>query len=318
MAAGCKGYTKHQEEIMLLRHGRQVFRYSCRTAILLLLVFLLCGCSGFDLSGKMTGRSFPPITDSPTRGYHYGKFVWADLITPDAARAKAFYSGLFGWTFSQYDRYILVTNQGKRIAGIVTVAPASDNRPQSLWLPVMSVADVDKAAAFVRHHGGRVLKGPLDMRGRGRAALVQDPQGAELVILHAATGDPPDGKPRIGDWIWNEIWTNVPEKTAAFYLLLGNYTSMKIGDAYEILISENRWRAGIRYIFKDPYRVRWVPAVRVADPVRILSRVKKLGGTVLLRPDEPPSNGDTALIADPDGALLMLQRWPVDTTKEAQ
>ena len=303
---------------MLSHHPRQVFRNCCRSAMLFLLVFLLGGCSALDLSGKMAGRSFPPITDSPTGSYHYGKFVWVDLITPDAVRAKTFYSGLFGWTFSQHDRYTMVTNKGKRIAGIVNITPASEKRPQSLWLPVMSVADVDRATAFVRRHGGIILKGPLDMRGRGRAALVQDPQGAELVILHAATGDPADGKPRIGDWIWNEIWSNVPEKTAAFYLPLGNYTRIKVGDAYEILISENRWRAGIRYIFKDPYRVRWVPAVRVADPVRILARVKKLGGTVLLRPDEPPSNGDTALIADPDGALLMLQRWPVETAEEAQ
>jgi len=305
-------------ETMLSRHGRQVFHFSCRPAILLVLVFLLGGCSALDLSGKTTGCSFPPITDSPTRGYHYGKFVWADLITPDVARAKTFYGGLFGWTFSQYDRYTMITNNGKRIAGIVNITPASDKMSQPLWLPVMSVADVDKAAAFVRHHGGEILKGPLDMRGRGRAALVQDPQGAELVILHAATGDPVDGKPGIGDWIWNEIWTNVPENTAAFYSPLGNYTRMKVGDAYEILISENRWRAGIRFIFKDPYKVRWVLAVRVKDPVRILTRVKKLGGSVLLRPDEPPSNGDTALIADPDGALLMLQRWPVDTTEDMQ
>ena len=305
-------------ETMLSRHERQMFRYYYRQAVLLVLVFLLGGCSALDQSGKTTGCSFPPITDSSTRGYHFGKFVWADLITPDVARAKIFYGSLFGWSFSQYDRYTMITNNGKRIAGIVNIVPASDKMPQPLWLPVMSVADVDRAAAFVRHHGGRILKGPLDMRGRGRAALVQDPQGAELVILHAATGDPADGKPGIGDWIWNEIWTNVPEKTAAFYSPLGNYTSMKVGDVYEILLSENRWRAGIRFIFKDPYKARWVLAVRVKDPVRILARVKKLGGTVLLRPDEPPSNGDTALIADPDGALLMLQRWPVDTTEDAQ
>ncbi|HHD56869.1 MAG TPA: hypothetical protein ENK89_04235 [Desulfobulbaceae bacterium] len=156
------------------------------------------------------------------------------------------------------------------------------------------------------------------MQGRGRAALISDPQGAELALLHAADGDPEDRQPRIGDWIWNEIWTNVPQQTAAFYTSLGSYSSIKVGDAYEILTTENRWRAGIRAIFKDPYKVRWVLAVRVNDPVRILDKVEKLGGRVLLRPDAPPSRGDTALIVDPDGALLMLQRWSFDDTEEAQ
>jgi predicted enzyme related to lactoylglutathione lyase len=50
--------------------------------------------------------------------------------------------------------------------------------------------------------------------------------------------------------------------------------------------------------------------------VKILEKVEELGGTVLLRPDEPPSNGDTALISDTSGALLMLQRWSPEQTEE--
>jgi len=216
------------------------------------------------------------------------------------------------------DQYTLITNKGRRIAGIVKVKPETDTKPQDLWLPVMSVADVDTAASLVRRRGGKVLKGPLEMQGRGRAVLISDPQGAELALLHAAEGDPEDRRAEIGDWIWKEIWTNVPRQTAAFYVPLGHYDRVNVGDTYEILTTENRWRAGIRVIFKDPYKVRWVLAVRVEDPVRILDKVEKLGGRILLRPDEPPSRGDTALIADPGGALLILQRWSYKETEAAQ
>ena len=34
-------------------------------------------------------------------GYEDGTFIWVDLATNDTAGAKAFYTGLLGWTTSQ-------------------------------------------------------------------------------------------------------------------------------------------------------------------------------------------------------------------------
>ena len=81
-----------------------------------------------------------------------------------------------------------------------------------------------------------------------------------------------------------------------------------MGD-YTILQSEGKWRAGIRHVYENDFKVRWVPSVRVADPAAIVDQVEALGGTVWVRPEEAPSNGDTALISDTTGALLMIQRW---------
>ncbi|MGI9321806.1 MAG: VOC family protein [Thiogranum sp.] len=53
-----------------------------------------------------------------------------------------------------------------------------------------------------------------------------------------------------------------------------------------------------------------VPVVRVADPQVTAQRVSELGGVVWVAPDEAPSKGDTALIGDTTGALLLIQRWP--------
>jgi predicted enzyme related to lactoylglutathione lyase len=300
------------------------FKRSCLYTLnymgmLLIGTILLTGCSGLDSSSGSSETQFlPAITDSPTNTYHSGKFVWVDLLTPDAAGARTFYGGLFGWSFEQSGRYTMIKNNGHRIAGIVEVKPKPGKKAEALWLTAMSVADVDKAVAFVQKEGGTVLKGPVDMENRGRGALVSDPQGAQLVLLHAVGGDPSDSTHEIGDWIWNEIWSNVPHKTSRFYKVLGEYDSILVGNDYEILSSKKRWRGGIRYIFKESCRVRWVPAIRVADPVKILEKVEQLGGTVLVHPDEPPSNGDVALISDTSGALLMLQRWSPEQIEEAR
>jgi len=291
---------------------------SCVGMLLLETVFLT-GCSGLNFSSGSSETQFlTAITDSPTNTYYPGKFVWVDLLTPDVAAAKIFYSGLLGWSFEQRGSYTIIKNNDQRIAGIVEVKPEPGKKAEALWLTAMSVTDVDKAVAFVKEEGGVVLNGPVNMENRGRGALVSDPQGAQFVLLHALGGDPLDTTHEIGDWIWNEIWSNVPHKTRNFYKALGEYDSILVGNDYEVLSSKKRWRGGIRYIFKEPYRVRWVPAIRVTDPVKILEKVEQLGGVVLLRPDEPPSNGDTALISDTSGALLMLQRWAPEQIEEAR
>lgn len=147
----------------------------------------------------------------------------------------------------------------------------------------------------------------MDQRGRG--ALVSDPQGAQMILVHAAGGDPADSEPAIGDWLWNEIWTNEPEASSAFYQAVGEYDSVAGGDNYQILKNGGKWRAGIRQAYDEDMKVRWVPTVRVNDPEAITQKVENLGGVVWLRPGEPPGDGNIALISDNTGALLMVQRW---------
>ncbi len=84
--------------------------------------------------------------------------------------------------------------------------PSEEHEREGVWLPSMSVADVD--AALVAANGGLVLNGPVDMDLRGRAALVSDPQRADLVLLEAKGGDPADSEAAIGDWLRDEIWSN--------------------------------------------------------------------------------------------------------------
>ena len=279
--------------------------------VLITAIVFLGGCANY---GKPSQGGIEmaqtPITENPSGETFPGKFVWHDLVTPDAQSAGKFYEDLFGWQIEHQGQYAVVRNGDKLIAGILQVEPADGRERDAVWIPSVSVSDVDAAAELVIANGGIILKGPADMEKRGRAVLISDPQRADLVLLNAKGGDPVDAKPAIGDWLWNEIWTDDPEVSEAFYATVVGYDEMVPGDNYDVFVYEGKWRAGMRHLQDKNDHMLWVPVVRVADPEATARRVEELGGVVWITPDEAPSKGNTALIGDTTGALLLIQRWP--------
>ena len=260
---------------------------------------LLTGCSKLDLT---------PVTSPPTGVYHQGKFVWYDLLTTDVATAKKFYGELFGWSFKDQGRYTVVLNNGQAIGGIVKIQPKDNKEHAARWLASLSVPDVDQAATFVKESGGIIHEGPVEMKNRGRGVLVSDPQGAQILLLHSSSGDPADIDPPIGAWLWVELWSNKPEASAAFYEELGDYSVVQADNDYRFLW-QGKWRAGIRPIFDEELEVRWTPTVRVTDTIPASKLAEKLGGQVLVQPRETSTGDSVALIKDPVGGLLIVQRW---------
>lgn len=279
------------------------------TAVLLTSLWFT-GCTNIpELSQKNEPLLLPSITQSMTGEWHHGKFVWHDLLTDDVATARKFYAEVFGWTFKTNGTYTQILNHGDLIGGMMQVGPTDDNKAEALWLPSLSVANIDQSIRYMKSKKGKVIKGPLEMKERGRGALVSDPQGAQLVFLHARNGDPKDVTPQVGDWLWNELWTNTPQKSYDFYRKLVGYDSDQKRDSYRILKKKGKWRAGIRDVSKEDLKARWVPAIRVSNVEETMTKVKALGGKVLVSPHKALVNGDVALIADNTGALVIIQRW---------
>ncbi len=287
----------------------------CLLGMLVLMTSSLSGCASFtDLSESGVDMAQIPITENPSGKSYPGKFIWHDLLTPDALSAARFYEQLFGWQIEQHGQYAVVRNGDKAIAGILQVEPVAGKTREGVWIASVSVADVDAVASLVTANGGTILKGPLDMGQRGRAVMISDPQRADLVLLQAKGGDPVDSEAQIGDWLWDEIWTDNPEIIEKFYRQVLGYDNLLSGNDYDVFTHKGEWRAGIRHL-QDAKHMLWVPVVRVADPYLITKHVEKLGGVVWVTPDEAPGNGNTALIADPTGALLLVQRWPSQTAE---
>ncbi len=278
-------------------------------AILIFITGSLSGCASVtDLSESSVDMAQIPITEKPTGKNYPGKFIWHDLLTPDALSAARFYEQLFGWQIEQHGQYAIVRNGDKAIAGILQVEPAAGKTREGVWMASVSVTDVDAAASLVTANGGTILHGPVDMAKRGRAVMISDPQRADLVLLQARGGDPVDTEVQIGDWLWDEIWTDRPETIEKFYREVLGYDELLSGNDYDVFVHEGQWRAGIRYLQKSKHML-WVPVVRVADPYAITRQVKALGGVVWVSPGEAPGNEDIALIADVTGALLLVQKW---------
>ena len=75
--------------------------------------------------------------------YEHGVPSWVDLGTPDAAKASAFYSALFGWTVQQgppeAGGYAIAELGGKPVAGI---GPQQNPGPP-VWSTYVNVDDAD-------------------------------------------------------------------------------------------------------------------------------------------------------------------------------
>ncbi|SCE51326.1 hypothetical protein GA0115245_144914 [Streptomyces sp. di188] len=126
-----------------------------------------------------------------------GGLCWAELYTPDVARAAAFYHAVLGWETSAVTFpggvYTTVSSRGTAeegaCGGMVPLADdlveAEENRPH--WLPYIGAEDPDAVAARAAEPGGRVRMLPASIPGVGRLARLEDPHGARFAVLR---GDP--------------------------------------------------------------------------------------------------------------------------------
>ena len=275
-----------------------------RLVIFLGFVTLLqTGCS-------LIHRVDAPVFEESTFTYSPGKFIWHDLVTSDVAEARDFYGQLLNWTFEQRGRYTIVKLNGKRIGGILDIQSKSLDRHVARWISSLSVPDVDQAASVVLSHGGKIHRGPEQIGDRGRVALVSDPHGAQFSLIRTENGDPGDGPIEEGSWLWHELWTNDPIDSANFYKTLAGYSEIENIDSYLILKVDEQPRAGIRNLFNKALEQRWVPVIKVNDVKTISTLANQLGGRVIIEPENPDFVDQVALLADPSGALFMIQEWP--------
>ena len=276
-----------------------------RFAALILLALLGHGCSA---------AKEPAITEAPTGAELPGKFVWHDLLTGDPAAAQRFYGGLFGWEFRQSDsgNYMVVTQAGRPIGGILDTRDGKAERVPAQWLGSLSVPNVDSAVGVIKAGGGKVHWGPKSLGPRGEVALVADAQNAPFVVMRAPQGDPPDTTPAVDGWLWNELWTPDPEAAVKFYNHLASYEvkpDTGADRAYYVLEAGGRPRAGVTRLRATDVKPNWLPYVRVTDVNATVGRVQALGGHVLIAPTPKIRDGRVALIQDPTGAAVAIQEW---------
>jgi predicted enzyme related to lactoylglutathione lyase len=120
----------------------------------------------------------------------HGTLCWADLSTPDQARAGQFYSDLFGWQIMKEDEdpahnYWHIKNGQEFIGGI---PPSAHHKPgvPAHWLAYFTVSNCDATAAAAKSLGATLYMPPTDFEDVGRISILADPQGAAFAIFKAA------------------------------------------------------------------------------------------------------------------------------------
>ncbi|HRP28076.1 MAG TPA: VOC family protein [Burkholderiaceae bacterium] len=284
-------------------------RAALRAGLGLAAALVVSGC-------ETTPGVAPPAGMSISKTPLVGKFVWRDLMTDDPALVKPFYAALFGWEYvertAQGRPYTLVKSGGQFIGGIAKAERRIPDQPNAQWLSFLSVADVDHAAQQTRSAGGSVVLAPFDLPKVGRAAVVLDPQGAPLGLVRASFGDPADApRPTLNHFLWTEELVPDPRAAASFYSALAGFEVVTEldGDRPFLLLRKGRDRAAIMRTPIEGMRAQWLVSVMVADPAASAQRAKDLGGKVLVAPHPKVRNGTFALITDPSGALIALQKW---------
>ena len=140
--------------------------------------------------------------DPPDYQADLGNWLWAALYANDAVAATKFYQAVFGYELvapaPDYDMvgYVL-SKQGYARAGVTQLAPNSGDHPS--WVAYVRVSDVAETTAAALRLGATTLVAPDAAVLNGDLAIVADPLGAPLGIIHwtfpedpAAPGKPED------------------------------------------------------------------------------------------------------------------------------
>jgi predicted enzyme related to lactoylglutathione lyase len=245
-----------------------------------------------------------------------GAFVWYDLMTPDMAAAEAFYGAVVGWSAQDSGMpghaYTLFTMDGRPAAGLMALT--QDMRDMGVppcWTGYVAVSDVDAAAAAMQADGGDVRKGPEDIPGVGRFAVVADPQGAVLCIFKGQGEMEPPAQGAPGFVGWHELMTSDLEAGFEFYAKHFGWSKADAIDMgehgpYQMFAHKG---APIGGMMKRPPHVPvsyWGFYFNVPDINAALDKVKSGGGDLLHGPVQVPGGSWIGQCRDPQGAFFAL------------
>jgi len=277
-----------------------------------LLTILSFCCAAPALS--QSGFDLPPITAPASGEHHAGQVIWHDLETTDLRGAEAFYQALFGWEMREYrtdaNLYVVAVNAGRPVAGMLRRAVHEGEERPSRWLPFISVGDVDTAVSLARRHAALILADPQDRPERGRQALIRDPDGLALALENSSSGDPADAVASAGDWAWTSLFARDPAAAAVFFQQALGYQIQAVpaspGFERILLSSGDRPRLSINPLPNPswPQVGAWVGFLRVADVADVVARALTLGGRVVVESEADSQGAQTAVLADPSGALF--------------
>ena len=245
------------------------------------------------------------------------RFVWYELMTRDADAAAKFYVDVVGWTAqkSPHMDYMLFNAGAVQVAGAFTLTKeALDGGARPGWVGYIGVENVDRAAADVKAAAGTVYRGPDDIPGVGRFAMVADPQGAAFALFHSANAgqESPATPGTPGHVAWHELYAGDGAAVFPFYRDLFGWVAgdaMDMGPAGKYQMFGTAPAAMIGGVMTKPPQMpapAWAYYIEVPSIDAASAKVRNGGGQIVQEPQEVPGGQWTIQGLDPQGAPFAL------------
>lgn len=234
------------------------------------------------------------------------RFCWFEYVSNDNAKAHGFFGELFNWTTKSMGDYTMIAAGDHTIGGYMATPQGAP--PHAHWLAHLQVENAAATIAKITAAGGKQLKAPTPQGDLGTWAVVADPFGAAFALWQPARAEAAEYRGVAGTFCWNELYTDHPEKSVAFYEAIGKLRDkpMDMGPmgTYHVLESFGKSRAGIMKSPMAGIPQHWMPYVQVANCDQTIAKAKKLGCEIKVAGMDTPGVGRFGVLIDPLGASL--------------
>jgi predicted enzyme related to lactoylglutathione lyase len=247
----------------------------------------------------------------------HGSWIWYELLTADAGKAKAFYDSVCAWNIDAQPApggmdYRMINAADGAAGGVMQLnADMLAGGAKPTWLGYIGVDDVDASVAAVVAAGGQVQLPAFDIPEVGRLAMVTDPQGNPFYVMRGATeGHSSTAYQRLGfgHVAWNELRTSDDAAALAFYGKLFNINTagvMPMGEMGDYTFIGNGDSKGemVGAVMKAPpgAPTGWGFYFRVPDITEAQAKVEAGGGKVTMGPHQVPGGEWVINVTDPEG-----------------
>jgi predicted enzyme related to lactoylglutathione lyase len=246
-----------------------------------------------------------------------GNFCWINILTPQPAEARTFFSGLFGWTYADMDGMgSLIRIGDNRIGGLFDIdSPQTPKGTPPVIGVMVMIDDADQMATKVNKLGGKANP-PTDILENGRMVMCTDPAGANLDLWQSRTqhaGDADTSQHGVPSWFENYS-TDVDRATKFYTELFGwtadvmempemNYTTFKLGNEPPI--------AGMMAITPEMGEMpsHWMTYFTVNDTDEAVSKAIALGASIFMGTHDIPGVGRFAGLVSPQGVRFMVIKY---------
>lgn len=265
------------------------------------------------LLASLTAQADTPTPTAP------GEFIWHDLVTSDPASAEKFYPAVFGWTMTQAtDNSYSIKLNNVEIGNMYLWPAKLPQTVQAEWISAIASKNSTSTEKQIKKMGGSVLIPAKYLKGKGTQGVYRDAQGAVFAVLQPENTISTNAPVKDGDFFWQDLFTEDTSAASEYYQKLFSY------EADQVEITENLSRVMLSTagyaragIAKMPDLVKkpvWLPYILVEDVAGTVKKALANGGKAVVEPQATLLDGNLAVIADPQGAVIGLINW----TQKAQ